>query len=96
MGERIAKEAERDVGRDVTASVNQHMGNFLGQAMSAASGPARVTTKELFAGNASNAAPTAGECCGRAESLKKMLRNPESIRQAIIIQEILNRPKSLR
>jgi hypothetical protein len=35
-------------------------------------------------------------CCERAETLKKMLRNPESIRQAVIIQEILNRPKCLR
>jgi hypothetical protein len=55
--------------------------------------PARVTTEQLFA---ANAAPTVDTCCVRAEKLKNLLRNPESIRQAIIIQEVMNRPKCLR
>lgn len=95
MGERVANQAQRDVGQDVKESVQKHMGPMARQAPPATS-PARMTTEELFA--VKGPGPSLDGCCTgpRAETLKKMLRNPSSIRQAIIIQEILNRPKCLR
>lgn len=95
MAERVVKEAQRDVGQDVKDSVQKHMAS-MGRSVQGSSSPARVSTEELFAGKGPG--PSQGGCCtgARAEGLKKMLRNPESIRQAVIIQEILNRPKCLR
>lgn len=95
MGERVVKEAQRDVGQDVKDSVQKHMGT-MARTVQGSSSPARVSTEELFA--VQGPGPSMDGCCTgpRAESLKKMLRNPESIRQAVIIQEILNRPKCLR
>lgn len=95
MAERVAKEAQRDVGQDVKESVQKHMGPMV-RTSQGSTNPARVTTEELFA--VKGPGPSMDGCCTgpRAENLKKMLRNPESIRQAIIIQEILNRPKCLR
>ncbi len=92
MAERIVKEAQRDVGQDIKDSVQKHMGSVSRPAYGSTN-PTRVTTEELFA---ANAAPAVGTCCVRAEKLKMLLRNPESIRQAIIIQEVMNRPKCLR
>lgn len=92
MAERIVKEAQRDVGQDIKDSVQKHMGNISRPAPGTSS-PGRVTTAALFSGNTAPADPG---CCARADNLKKMLRNPESIRQAIIIQEVMNRPKCLR
>lgn len=95
MAERVVKEAQRDVGQSVSESVQQHMGTS-GRTLAGGSSPQRVTTAELFAGKTAEQAAAA--CCEatRAEGLKKMLRSPDSMRQAIIIQEVLNRPKCLR
>lgn len=95
MAERIAKEAQRDVGQDIKESVLHNMGTgLLAPAETGTGENVRKTAKQLFAKEKG----TAAECCAanRMESLRKMLCNPESIRQAIVIQEILNRPKCLR
>lgn len=93
MAERIGEEAKRDVGQGIKDSVLQNMGTGL-LAPAETGTSARKTAKQLFAKEPSSAA----ECCAanRMESLRKMLGNPDSIRQAIVIQEILNRPKCLR
>lgn len=93
MGERIADEAKRDVGQSIKESVLHNMGTGL-LAPAETGTSVRKTATQLFA----KEPPTAAECCStlRMESLRKMLGNPESIRQAIVIQEILNRPKCLR
>lgn len=94
MGEHLAKDAQRDVGQDVKDSVQKHLG--AGSRQVAGSGtPTRATTEELFGAKGTGTAAD-GCCTTRAETLKQMLRNPNSIRQAIIIQEVLNRPKCLR
>lgn len=93
MSERIAEEAKRDVGQDIKESVQHNMGTGL-QAPAETGSGVRKTATQLFAKDP----PTAAECCStlRMESLRKMLGNPDSIRQAIVVQEILNRPKCLR
>jgi hypothetical protein len=93
MGERIAQEAQRDVGQDIKDRVLQHMGASNLAPPAAVTGAA-PTAAPVFA----KTGPSSTECCtaNRKDSLRKMLSNPESIRQAIIIQEILNRPKCLR
>lgn len=93
MGERIAEEAKRDVGQDIKESVLHNMGTGLVAPVETGTS-VRKTATQLFA----KEPPTAAECCStiRMESLRKMLGNPDSIRQAIVIQEILNRPKCLR
>lgn len=95
MGERIAQEAQRDVGQDIKESVLHNMGTgLLAPAESASSTSVRKTATQLFAKDVA----TAAECCAadRKEALRKMLSNPDSVRQAIVVQEILNRPKCLR
>ena len=93
MSERVAQEARRDVGQDIKESVQQHLGSgFESSSKTSLQGGkpnTRLTTSEKNA---------AANCCvpSRTESIRQMLSNPESIRQAIIVQEILNRPKCLR
>ena len=93
MSERIGQEAKRDVGQDIRESVRQSMGTGLVAPVETGTS-VRKTASELFAKEPSSAA----ECSAakRMESLRRMLSNPESIRQAVVIQEILNRPKCLR
>lgn len=93
MAERVVKNAQRDVGQSVSDSVQRHLGTS-GRA------PAGGNVAPLSASDAFDQSSTAQSetCCktDRAEALKKMLRSPDSMRQAIIIQEVLNRPKCLR
>jgi hypothetical protein len=93
MSERIGQEAKRDVGQDIRESVRHSMGTGLVAPVETGTS-VRKTASELFAKEPSSAA----ECSAakRMESLRRMLSNPESIRQAVVIQEILNRPKCLR
>ncbi|MDB5339345.1 MAG: hypothetical protein JWN70_4964 [Planctomycetaceae bacterium] len=93
MSERIGDEAKRDVGQGIKDSVLHNMGTGLLAPVETGTS-VRKTATQLFAKEPASAA----ECCSaiRMESLRKMLGNPESIRQAIVIQEILNRPKCLR
>lgn len=93
MAERIGEEAKRDVGQGIKDSVLHNMGTGL-VAPAETGTSVRKTATQLFAKEPA----TAEQCCAanRMESLRKMLGNPESIRQAIVIQEILNRPKCLR
>ncbi len=95
MAERIAKEAQRDVGQDVKASVLHNMGPGLLAPASPGTGPdTRKTVTQLF----ENDQAASAACCAasRMAALRKLLSNPESVRQAIVVQEILNRPKCLR
>ncbi len=93
MAERIGEEAKRDVGQGIKDSVLHNMGTGLVAPVETGTS-VRKTATQLFAKEPA----TAAECCAadRMASLRKMLNNPESIRQAIVIQEILNRPKCLR
>lgn len=93
MSEHVAQEAQRDVGQGIKDSVAHSMGTGLVAAPSAGNN-VRQTATQLFATKKS----TSEECCGtaRAESLRQMLCSPQNIRQAIVIQEILTRPKCLR
>lgn len=93
MSERVAEEARRDVGQDIKQSVEQHLG--AGFASSSKTGLQGGKSNSRLTPSDKQAAAT---CCtpGRTESIRQMLSNPESIRQAIVVQEILNRPKCLR
>lgn len=93
MAERVVKNAQRDVGQSVSESVQKHLGT-MGRT------PGGGSALPLPAADAfvQSSTPQTETCCktNRAETLKKMLRSPDSMRQAIIIQEVLNRPKCLR
>ena len=93
LSEHVAQDAQRDVGQGIKDSVAHNMGTGLVAAPSSGTN-VRQTASQLFATKKS----TSEECCGtaRAESLRLMLCSPQNIRQAIIIQEILTRPKCLR
>jgi len=85
MTERIAQEARQDVGEGVRASVQQHLGQ--------AGTPWR--TPEAPAPAKQPGPPSQARvstCC----NIRRDLINAENIRRAILVQEVLNPPRSRR
>lgn len=86
MTERVSNTASQDVGQSVRESVQQHMGNAQRQQLTSTFGPSAISTDvtarpfEKFTGVGS----------------RKDLMSASNIRQAIIVQEILAPPRSLR
>ncbi|MDB5387249.1 MAG: hypothetical protein JWM11_2895 [Planctomycetaceae bacterium] len=99
---RNAKEPQKDLGKSLSqqtqptppatvASAPTNLGSFR------ASLPIQASqTPAQRAGAASPEAATTASFLARTNNLRQALRNPQMISQAIVVQEILSRPKSLR
>lgn len=92
MAERVAKTSQEDVGRGVKESVQSHLGVYTGSA-----GTPNLTSGAGDFGSPPSA--TTGNCrpvvsgTARAAEVRCCLLSPQSVRQAIIVQEILKRRK---
>jgi hypothetical protein len=96
-----AKEPQKDLGKTLsqqsaplssgTASVPTNLGSFR-----AAMAPPIPQSPGHQVGAPSPEAAATASFLARTNNLRQALRNPQMISQAIIVQEILSRPKSLR
>jgi len=107
MGERMVNSAQKDLGLGPSLSQPaQSPGARQSQPQNIAPTnlgtfrapppiPAAQTPAQRAGADSPEAATTA-RVLARTDNLRQALRNPQMITQAIIVQEILNRPKSLR
>lgn len=100
-GGRNSRDSQRDLGKSLvqqgpavsntTPAAPTNLGSFR-----AAIAPVASQTPAQRAGAASPEAATTASFLARTNNLRQALRNPQMISQAIVVQEILSRPKSLR
>lgn len=83
MSQRIDREVAKDLPHDINAGVTQHLGQFSGARPSLTTG-----TQEQAAARPVTTA--------EARGLIELLNSPGTVRNAILINEVLSKPKALR
>jgi hypothetical protein len=82
MNSRVAAHVQSDLPHAITASIAQHLGEFRGGVKDARKGAAPLSVS-----SATDSDPT---------GLLAQIRQPSGMRKAVILQEVLNKPRALR
>ena len=105
MGERMGREAQKDLGPTLAQKTQAAAdGERSGQGSSPTNNRSNLRSEvspPAAVGPSATAAQTVAAALStgtpqRTENLRQLLRSPQMISQAIIVQEVLRRPKSLR